>query len=248
MMARMSFAEHLDILYEDNHCLAVNKPAGWPTTHFDGKDETVDRLVKEYLKEKYDKPGNVFLGVVHRLDKPVSGALVFARTSKSAARLSEQFREGGVEKVYWAVVEDQLRGRKSPAAPWQTRDAGSLEDWLKKDEPKVRVEVVEPETPGAQFARLLYQVRARYDGLIWMELRPHTGRKHQLRVQLASRGFPIYGDDKYGSDHSFGHAIGLHARSLTFLHPTTKEPIGVTAELPKLWRGRFAHLLAEGAA
>src|SRR5947207_11009249 len=101
----MSFADALDILHEDNHCLALNKPAGWPTTHFDGKDETVDRLAKSYLKEKYGKPGNVFLGVVHRLDKPVSGVLLFARTSKAAARLSEQFREGAVEKVYWAVIE-----------------------------------------------------------------------------------------------------------------------------------------------
>jgi 23S rRNA pseudouridine1911/1915/1917 synthase len=242
MMGRMSFADALDILYEDNHCLALNKPAGWPTTHFDGKDETIDRLAKAYLKEKYDKPGNVFLGVVHRLDKPVSGSLLFARTSKAASRLSEQFREGAVEKVYWAVVEDQLSGgRKSPA--WETTDAGSLEDWLKKDEPNARVEVVEPETPGARFARLLFQVKARHEGLTWLELRPHTGRKHQLRVQLASRGSPIYGDAKYGSDRPFGHSIGLHARSLTFLHPTTKEPITVKADVPKLWRGRFAYLL-----
>src|SRR6187455_525743 len=129
----MSFADQLDILYEDNHCLALNKPAGWPTTHFDGKDETVDRLVKSYLKEKYKKPGNVFLGVVHRLDKPVSGALLFARTSKAAARLSEQFREGVVEKVYWAVVGEPPR---TAECPWATLDAGSLEDWLKKDDPK----------------------------------------------------------------------------------------------------------------
>ncbi|MBN9117790.1 MAG: RluA family pseudouridine synthase [Planctomycetes bacterium] len=240
----MSFGDHLDILYEDNHCLALNKPAGWPSTHFDGKNETVDRLVKAYLKEKYNKPGNVFLGVVHRLDKPVSGSLLFARTSKAAARLSEQFREGAVEKVYWAVVEEQPSGgRKAPAVPWATADTGSLEDWLKKDEPNARVEVVEPETPGAQFARLLFQVRARHGNLIWLELRPHTGRKHQLRVQLASRFCPIYGDDKYGSDHSFGHSIGLHARSLTFLHPTTQEPIAVKADVPKIWRGRFARLL-----
>jgi 23S rRNA pseudouridine1911/1915/1917 synthase len=235
----MSFADSLDILYEDNHVIALNKPAGWPTTHFDGKEETVDRLVKSYLKEKYKKPGNVFLGVVHRLDKPVSGALVFARTSKAAARLSEQFREGVVEKVYWAVVED------SPKAdcPWVKQDSGSLEDYLKKDDPRARIEVVPKETPGARPARLLFQVRGRHDGLTWLELRPHTGRKHQLRVQLASRGCPIYGDAKYGSDRPFGHGIGLHARSLTFLHPTTKDPITVTADVPKIWRGRFAHVL-----
>ena len=239
MMARMSFADALDILYEDNHCLALNKPAGWPTTHFDGKDETVDRLAKAYLKEKFKKPGNVFLGVVHRLDKPVSGSLLFARTSKAAARLSEQFREGMVEKQYWAVVEDQANG-----APWETADSGSLEDYLKKNEPKARVEVVPKDTPGAQFARLLFMVRARHEGLTWLELRPHTGRKHQLRVQLSRRGCPIYGDAKYGSDHGFGHGIALHARSLTFLHPTTQNPITVKADIPKIWRGRFAHLLA----
>ena len=104
--------------------------------------------------------------------------------------------------------------------------------------------MVPKDTPGAQFARLLFTVRGRHEGLTWLELRPHTGRKHQLRVQLASRGCPIYGDAKYGSDHPFGHAIALHARSLTFLHPTTQEPITVKADVPKLWRGRFAHLLA----
>ena len=227
-----TFADSLDILFEDNHCLALNKPAGWPTTHFDGTEETVDRLAKAYLKEKHKKSGNVFLGVVHRLDKPVSGVLLFARTSKAASRLSEQFREGGVEKVYWAVVEN-----------WGAADTGSLEDWLRKNEAAHRVEVLPPKTPGSQFARLLYTVKARHDGLTWLELRPHTGRKHQLRVQLASRGFPIFGDKKYGSPHAFGPAIALHARSLTFLHPVTKEPITLTAEVPRPWRGRFAHLL-----
>jgi len=186
------------------------------------------------------------LGIVHRLDKPVSGALLFARTSKSASRLSEQFRESIVEKNYWAVVEDPVSARtKSSEIPWLSADSGSLEDWLKKDEPQTRVEVVPAKTPGAQFARLLFVVRGRHNGLTWLELRPHTGRKHQLRVQLSSRGCPIYGDAKYGSDQAFGHAIGLHARGLTFLHPTTKEPITVKAEIPKIWRGRFAHLLAK---
>src|SRR4051794_23955209 len=110
----MSFADTLDILHEDNHCLALNKPAGWPPTHFDGKDETVGRLAKAYLKEKYGKPGNVFLGVAHRLDKPVSGVLLFARTSKAAARLSEQFRGGMVEEQYWAGGEDPPATRHCP--------------------------------------------------------------------------------------------------------------------------------------
>src|SRR6478609_6968814 len=137
----MSFADALDILFEDNHVVAVNKPAGWPSTHFDGSEETVDRLVKAYLKEKYHKPGNVFLGVVHRLDKPVSGVLLFARTSKAAARLGEQFREGTIEKQYWAVVEGTVG-----------KAAGSVEDWLLKDEQRGRVEVVERRTPGARQA------------------------------------------------------------------------------------------------
>jgi 23S rRNA pseudouridine1911/1915/1917 synthase len=242
----MSFADSLEILYEDNHCLALNKPAGWPTTHFDGKDETVDRLVKDYLREKYNKPGNVFLGVVHRLDKPVSGVLLFARTSKAAARLSEQFREGAVEKTYWAIVEDQLAsGGRKRDVPWAKSDSGSLEDWLKKYEPAARVEVVPPETSGARLARLLFQVKGRHDGLTWLELRPHTGRKHQLRVQLASRGCPVYGDAKYGSDHALGPAIALHARGLTFLHPVSKAPVMILADVPKHWRGRFAHLMQD---
>lgn len=256
----MSFADSLDILYEDNHLLALNKPAGWPTTHYDGTDETVDRLAKAYLKEKYGKPGNVFLGVVHRLDKPVSGVLVFARTSKAAARLSEQFREGAVEKTYWAIIEDappplndtnDLRPRipnqhapkPTDGRPWEAHDTGALEDWLLKHDPTARVEVVPAGTPDAQLARLVFQVRGRHDGLTWLELRPHTGRKHQLRVQLASRGCPVVGDHKYGSDRPLGPAIALHARALTVLHPVSKEPLTFTAELPKHWKGRFAHLL-----
>ena len=231
------FADLLDVLYEDNHLLGLNKPAGWPTTHFDGTDDTVDRLAKAYLKEKHAKPGNVFLGVVHRLDKPTSGALVFARTSKAAARLSEQFRQGGVEKVYWAVAED------NPRSPWQNTDSGAFDDWLLHDDTNHRVTVAAADTPGAKPARLVWSVLGRHGGLAWLELRPHTGRKHQLRVQLASRGGPIYGDDKYGSPHRLGHAIALHARSLTVLHPTLGNPLTLTAPVPKHWRGRFAHLL-----
>jgi 23S rRNA pseudouridine1911/1915/1917 synthase len=235
----MSFADLLDILYEDNHLIGLNKPSGWPTAHYDGSEETVDRLVKSYLKEKYHKPGEVFLGVVHRLDKPVSGALVFARTSKAAARLSEQFRNAAVEKVYWAVVES----KPSDRCPWDSVDTGSLDDWLLHDDNARRVRVVPLDTPGAKPARLLFQVRGRYAGLTWLELRPHTGRKHQLRVQLAARGCPIYGDRKYGSTHPLGDAIALHARSLTVLHPTRQEPITLTAEIPKHWRGRFTKLM-----
>ncbi|MCI0463728.1 MAG: RluA family pseudouridine synthase [Gemmataceae bacterium] len=225
----------LDILYEDNHCLAIAKPSGVLSTHYQGRDETLDRAVKSYLKEKYHKPGNVFLGVVQRLDRPVSGVLLFARTSKAAARLAEQFREGTVEKVYWAIVEGEV-----------ALLAGTLEDWLYKDRVHGRVDVVEPRTPGARQAVLHFQRRGSHGSLTWLELRPQTGRTHQLRVQLAHRQHPIYGDAKYGSVHTFHQAIALHARSLTFLHPIRYEPITLTAEVPRAWRGRFAYILQEG--
>jgi 23S rRNA pseudouridine1911/1915/1917 synthase len=225
----------LEILYEDNHCLAVAKPSGYPSTHFGGREETVDRAVKQYLKDKHQKPGNVFLGVVHRLDKLVSGVLLFARTSKAAARLAEQFREGTVEKIYWAIVEGKVG-----------RTAGTLEDWLHKDRTAGRVEVLEPRAPGARQALLHYQRRAIHGDFTWLEVRPQTGRTHQLRVQLAHHGHPIYGDSKYGSVHVLDRAIALHARSLTFLHPVRYEPITLVAEVPRSWRGRFAYLLREG--
>jgi 23S rRNA pseudouridine1911/1915/1917 synthase len=222
----------LEILYEDNHCLAVAKPSGCLSTHYQGTEETLDRAAKAYLKERFKKPGNVFLGIVHRLDKPVSGVLLFARTSKAAARLAEQFRQGSVEKIYWAIVEGEV-----------TNTAGSLEDWLKKDASKRRVEVVEPRSAGARQALLHYQRQGLHGGLSWLEVRPQTGRTHQLRVQLAHHGHPIYGDVKYGSVRVFDHAIGLHARSLTFLHPIRHESITLTADIPRTWRGRFAYLL-----
>lgn len=224
----------LDILYEDNHCLAIAKPSGWVSAHFQGKEETLDRLVKNYLKEKYQKPGNVFLGVVHRLDKPVSGVLLFARTSKAAARLSEQFRTGSIDKVYWAMVEGEV-----------AKPAGTLEDWLRKDQEAGRVEVVPRQSTGARQAVLHFQRCGSYNHITWLELRPQTGRTHQLRVQLAHHGHPIFGDAKYGSIRLFPHGIALHARSLTFLHPIRYEPITLTAELPQSWRGRFAYVLRE---
>jgi 23S rRNA pseudouridine1911/1915/1917 synthase len=233
----VTFADSLDILYEDNHLIAVNKPSGWPSAHFAGEEETMDRIVKAYLKEKFQKPGRVFLGVVHRIDKPVSGVLLFARTSKAAARLSEQFRDNLVEKTYWSIVESEAA---RPLAP-----AGTLEDWLRKDPIAGVVEVVDPDANDAKQALLHYTVRAEHAGLTFLEIRPQTGRTHQLRVQLSSRGYPIYGDAKYGSRFGFGPGIGLHARSLTFLHPTKQEPIALTAEIPRSWRGRFAHLLRE---
>ena len=224
------------VLFEDNHLLAVDKPAGWPSAHaaVDTPD-TVDRLAKTYLRDKYHKPGNVFLGVVHRLDRPVTGCLVFARTSKAAARLSEQFRENAVEKEYWAIAELPAR------ADWPS--AGTFGDWLYHDDAARRVLAVPESHPGAKAARTHYEIRARAGDLAWLALRPQTGRKHQLRVQLAARGAVIYGDAKYGSRHALGHAVALHARHLRFLHPTRAEPVALTAPLPAHWRGRFAALV-----
>jgi 23S rRNA pseudouridine1911/1915/1917 synthase len=217
-----------DILFEDNHLIAVAKPAGSPSTHFDGSIETIDRSIKHYLKIKYGKPGNVFLGIVHRLDKPTSGVLVFARTSKAAARLSEQFRVGAVEKVYLAVIEGEL-----------LPSAGSFDDWLHKDETTGRVEVVSQETTGGKRSITHYETRASFHGFSFVELRPQTGRTHQLRVQLAQRHHPVVGDFKYGAETPFEHGIALHARSMTFLHPTLREPVTITAPLPRTWN-RFS--------
>lgn len=224
----------LEILYEDNHCLAITKPAGVVSAHYQGKEQTLDRQVKQYLKHKHQKPGNVFLGIVHRLDKPVSGVMLFARTSKAAARLSEQFREGTIDKVYWAIVEGSVQ-----------KEAGTLEDWLRKNTEAKRVEVLEPHTPGARQSLLHFQRRGLHGELTWLEVRPQTGRTHQLRVQLAHHGHPIYGDARYGSVRTFGNAIALHARALTFLHPVRYEPITVSAELPAQWHTRFKAVLQE---
>src|SRR5262249_14798784 len=144
-------------------------------------------------------------------------------------------REASIEKTYWAIVEGEASAL-----------AGSLEDWLHKDKEAGRVEVVEPRQKGARQALLHFQRKVTHGGLSWLELRPQTRRTHQLRVQMAHHGQPIYGDAKYGSVHTFNHAIALHARSLTFLHPIRYEPMTLTAEIPCTWRGRFAYLLKEG--
>jgi 23S rRNA pseudouridine1911/1915/1917 synthase len=225
----------LDILYEDNHCLALAKAAGVLSTHFQGAEETLDRAAKAYLKEKYHKPGNVFLGVVHRLDRPVSGVLLFARTSKAAARLAEQFRTGKVHKTYDAVVEG---------------DAGrgpiTLEDWLRKDAVRGLVEVVGSSVAGARHASLIFRRKGGDAARAWLEVQPRTGRTHQIRVQLAHHGHPVCGDLRYGARRTFARgAIALHARSLRFLHPVRAEPITLTAPLPESWRRAFPFLEQE---
>jgi 23S rRNA pseudouridine1911/1915/1917 synthase len=220
----------LHVLFEDNHCLALAKPAGALTTGYQGTEEPLDRIVKQYLKAKYRKPGNVFLGVVHRLDRLTSGVLLYARNSKAAARLARQFREGTVEKVYWAIVEGRVQ-----------KSEGTLEAWLRKDRDAGRVESLPPKTAGARHSVLHFRRRGMSRDYSWLEVRPETGRTHQIRVQLAELGHPVYGDRKYGSKHALKNAITLHARFLTFRHPVRPETITLIADLPAVW-GRFRGL------
>jgi 23S rRNA pseudouridine1911/1915/1917 synthase len=224
---------NLTILYEDNHCLAVAKPAGLLTQGVPPSLPTLESQVRDYLRDKYRKTGRVYLGIPHRLDRPVSGVLLFARQTKSAQRLAEQFQHRQVTKVYWAAVE----GTVQPVA-------GIWEDWLVKLPEKGRAVVAAADTPEAKHAVTAYCRLADLPGGTLLELRPATGRMHQLRVQASARGSPIFGDRLYGGLQPFGpipeqerdRAIGLHARSLTFLHPIRYEPTTVEAPLPELWR------------
>jgi 23S rRNA pseudouridine1911/1915/1917 synthase len=182
-------------------------------------------VAKQYIKQKYGKPGNVYLGVVSRLDAPVTGVVLMARTSKAAARLSRMFRGGEVEKTYWALVEG------NPQPP-----RGGCQDWLRKHERHRRVEICGPKTTGAQEARLTYEVVERVGKRAWLQIRLLTGRKHQIRVQMAHRGWPVLGDRKYGSAVAFPAGIALHARRLQFVHPVRNEPLDLVAEVPATWR------------
>ncbi len=211
------------ILYEDNHLLVIDKPPGMSTQGAVPGAASVVDWARSYLKRRYAKPGNVFVGVVSRLDRDVSGALVLARTSKAAARLNDQFRLRTTEKIYWAIVE---------GAPPATFDCV---DYLKVDERRPRVETVDAGIAGAQEARLRGR-RLRFAGpMSLVEVVLETGRKHQIRVQLASRGWPIVGDRRYGSARSFAAGIALHARRLTIEHPTRREPMTFEAPLPASW-------------
>lgn len=226
----------LEILCEDGPVIAVNKPAGIISQGAPrGIDSLVD-LVKEYLKEKYHKPGNVYLGVPHRLDRPVSGVMVFSRNSKCAARLAEQFAAHQVRKVYWACLE-------RPPEP----EAGELRDWIYRIPDQPRVEIADPGREGAKQAVLTYRTLECHKGRALVEVELQTGRMHQIRIQFASRGCPIVGDAQYGAATPFGGrtsldqstgAIALHARSLTILHPIRYDELTIVAPLPPTW-GEF---------
>ncbi len=218
-------ARELTILYEDNHLLAVYKPAGVLAQGDETGDPTLIDAAKAWLKDKYGKPGKVFLGLVHRLDRPVAGVFLFAKTSKAASRLAAQFREGKVEKVYRAVVE----GSPAPVE-------GTLRGYVVKDEAERRSRLVEAGTPGAREAVLDYCVLASEGGTSLVEVIPKTGRSHQIRVQLAGIGHPIVGDVKYGASESLaGGAIALYARELRVAHPTRDERVEIAAGPPPVW-------------
>ena len=201
------------VLYEDNHLLVVEKPANVPVQADASGDEDLLTACKGYIKDKYQKPGEVYLGLVHRLDRPVGGVMVFARTSKAAARLTEQFSAHRAMKRYAAVVE----GR--------TPSEGRLTDWLVKNESTNTTSVVKEGTPGAKQARLSYRTLARTNGLSLLDVNLQTGRPHQIRVQLSHAGFPIKGDQRYNPDATVGEQIRLWAYALTIAHPTLKEPM-----------------------
>jgi 23S rRNA pseudouridine1911/1915/1917 synthase len=218
----------IPILFEDNHCLALDKPAGLLAQGDATGDRSVVDLASEDLKRRYSKPGNVYVGLIHRLDRPVSGVILLAKTSKAAARLSAQFHDHTVEKVYLALVE----GRP-------VEESGEWSDVLVKD-PRTNTVTVSTRDEGGSQAVVEYRVLESLAGVSLIELRPTTGRGHQLRVQLATRGLPILGDRKYGSSRTVkardgGLRIALHALELNFNHPTRDERITVRSGRPADW-------------
>ncbi|MGI9175912.1 MAG: RluA family pseudouridine synthase [Rhodothermales bacterium] len=216
----------LDVRYLDNHLLVINKPAGVLVQEDHTGDPDLLSIGKAYLKERFDKPGNVFLGLVHRLDRPASGVMVFARTSKAASRLSQAFRERTPEKRYLALVEGRAVG------------GGTLVDHLVKEDRQVRI--VRPDYPKAQRAELTWRALEERKGLTLVEVKLKTGRPHQIRVQLAHLGFPILGDLRYDARRELdGRNLALHCYCLGLEHPTQKEWMAWEAPPPATWEAAF---------
>ena len=222
----------LDILYEDGPCLVVNKPAGLLTQAPSGID-SLEVHIKAFYKQRENKTGKVYLGLPHRLDRPASGVMVFARHVRAARRLSRQFEERTVSKIYWAIVEGDVEPRD-----------GTWTDYLHKRHGMAEAIVVPEDDPRGKLAIMHYRTLGRLADCTWLEIELETGRTHQIRVQAASRGWPVLGDTQYGAKFTFGkqhedarqRAIALHARQLAFSHPMTGEPVDVAAPVSAAWQ------------
>ncbi len=218
----------MEVIYEDNHIIIINKAPSEIVQGDKTGDEPLSDKVKKYLKEKYNKPGNVFCGVTHRLDRPTSGVVVFAKTSKALSRLNDMFRKGEIDKTYWAIVKE---------LPQNTE--GTLIHYLEKNEKTNKSTAYDKEKPGSKKAQLHYKLIAKSDNYYLLEINLETGRHHQIRCQLAKIGSPIKGDLKYGAPRSNPDgSISLHARHISFIHPVSKEKIEITAACPNdaLWQ------------
>lgn len=223
----LSNEQNLQVLYEDNHLIAVNKRPGDIVQGDKTGDKPLSEIVKGYIKKKYNKPGNVFLGVAHRLDRPTSGIVVFARTSKALARLNKLFASKETHKTYWALVKNK-----------PSKEADTLIHWLKKNPKQNKSYPHSKQVAGSKKAILDYRLIRNLDRYFLLEIVLHTGRHHQIRTQLAAIDCPVKGDLKYGYDRSNPDgSIHLHARSLKFIHPVKKEPVTLTAPPPQglLW-------------
>lgn len=224
----MGRAVHIEVIYEDNHIIAVNKPAGVLVHSDDTGDETLVDAVKEYIKVRYKKPGDVFLGVIHRIDRPVSGVVILARTSKGLSRMNELFQKKAVEKRYLAVIN------KVPE-----KLDGKLEHYIYRDKSKNISRIHQSDKKGAKHAVLSYKYKEGLSGYHMLEVFPKTGRSHQIRLQLSSMGTPIVGDLKYGYNvPNNDRSICLHCESMSFIHPVKKEPVTISADVPsfQIWR------------
>ncbi len=218
----------MTVIYEDNHLIAVNKTCNEIVQGDKTGDTPLSEQLKAWLKEKYQKPGNVFVGVTHRLDRPVSGVVLFAKTSKALSRMNEMFRTGEIKKTYWAIVKNR-----------PPQEEGELINWLVRNEKQNKSYAYDTEKPNSKKAILNYKLIASSDNYYLLEIDLKTGRHHQIRVQLAKMGCPIRGDLKYGFDRSNKDGgISLHARKITFIHPVSKEPIEIIAPVPddNLWK------------
>lgn len=215
----------VQVLFEDNHLLVINKPAGMATMGALPDVPSATKWAADYLKQKYDKPGNVFVGVVSRLDSLVTGVLVLARTSKAASRLTEQFREQKTQKLYWACVEGQLE-----LTQWQ-----EFEIYVRKNDALHRMVAAKKDAKGSQLATLRLKTMVSLSSKSLVEVQLGTGRKHQIRLQLSELGHPVLGDKKYGANLSWSEGIALHCYQLTIEHPTRKEPLTFCAPAPQSW-------------